>query len=359
MYKQQFVPVFDSQNRPLMPTTPARADRWRKSGKGTPFWKKEIWCIRLNVEPSARNLQPVAIGCDPGSKREGFTVKSQSHTYLNLQSHAVDWVSDAVETRRNMRRIRRYRHTPCRNPKKNYDRGEFLPPSTRARWQAKLRIIKFLMQLYPVSHLAVEDIKARTWKGARKYNRSFSPLEAGKTWCYDQCRQLAQLQLFSGFDTYTTRQSLGLKKLKNKLSSDFNAHCVDSWVLAHLVVGGEPIPDNRNVIEFVPLRFHRRQLHRLEHAQGHIRPRYGGTMSAGFKRGSIVRHPKWGVCFVGGWQESPTKKQPDRKTISLHSLETGKRLTQNANLIDVRFLSFNSWRFCKATKVATSVSSAS
>lgn len=46
--------------------------------------------------------------------------------------------------------------------------------------------------------------------------------------------------------------------------------------------------------EFIPLRFHRRQLHRLEHAKGHIRARYGGTMSAGFKRGSIVHHPKWG-----------------------------------------------------------------
>lgn len=176
-YKQQFVPVFDVQNRPLMPTSPQRADRWVKSGRATPFWKKGIWCIRLNSEPSGRNLEPVVVSCDPGSKREGFTVKSQVHTYLNLQSHAVDWVGDAVETRRNMRSSRRYRHTPCRSPKKNYDSCEFLPPSTKARWQAKLRIIKFLMQLYPITHIAVEDIKAKTWKGARKYNVSFSPLE--------------------------------------------------------------------------------------------------------------------------------------------------------------------------------------
>lgn len=336
-----------------MPPTPARADRWRKSGKGTPFWKKGIWCIRLNIEPSARNLQPVVIGCDPGSHREGFTVKSQAHTFLNLQSHAVDWVSETVETRRNMRRARRFRKTPYRRPKKNHDRGEFLPPSTRARWQAKLRIIKFLMQLTQVSHIAVEDIKAKTWKGARKYNASFSPLEVGKQWFYGECRKLAILNLFNGFeDTYITRQSLGLKKLKNKLSTDFNAHCVDSWVLAYLTVGGEPVPDNRNVIEFIPLRFHRRQLHRLEHAPGGTRPRYGGTMSAGLKRGSIVKHPKWGLCFVGGWQETPTKKQPDRKLISLHSIATGKRLTQNANPSDVRFLSFNSWRWNTADKSA-------
>lgn len=344
-YKQQFVPVFDSQNRPLMPTKPQRADRWVKQRRATPFWKKGIWCIRLNVEPSARNLQPVAIGCDPGSKREGFTVKSQAQTYLNLQSHAVDWVRDAVETRRNMRRARRFRKTPCRSPRKNFERGEFLAPSTKARWQAKLRIIKFLCNLFPVSHIAVEDIKAKTWKGARKYNASFSPLEVGKSWFYQECQKLGILKLFDGYEhTYQTRTQLGLKKSKNKLSTDFSTHCVDSWVLTYLVVGGESIPAFQNVIEFIPLRFHRRQLHRLEHAPRHIRARYGGTMSVGFKRGSIVKHPKYGLCYVGGWQDSPTKKEPDRKTISLHSFETGKRLTQNALPKDIKFLSYNSWR---------------
>lgn len=352
MYKQLFVPVFDAQNHPLMPTKMQRAIRWKESGKATLFYKKGILCARLNVEPSDRNLQPVVVACDPGSRREGFTVKSQAHTYLNLQSHSVDWVGDAVETRRNMRRARRFRNTPCRSPKKNYDRGEFLPPSTRARWQAKLRILKFLTSLYPISHIAVEDIKARTWKGARRYNASFSPLEVGKKWFYAECRKLAILELFDGYeDTYQTRESLGLKKAKNKLSSDFNAHCVDSWILAYLVVGGDAVPDNYNVIEFIPLRFHRRQLHRLEHAPRHIRSRYGGTMSAGFKRGSIVKHIKFGLCFVGGWQESPTKKDPDRKVISLHSIATGKRLTQNANPADARFLSFNSWRW--VTNLAT------
>lgn len=150
-----------------------------------------------------------------------------------------------------------------------------------------------------------------------------------------------------------------MKKSKNKLSTDFSAHCVDSWVLAYLVVGGEPIQEFKRVIEFIPLRFHRRQLHRLEHAPKHIRARYGGTMSAGFKRGSIVFHSKYRVCYVGGWQESPTKKDPDRKTISLHDLSTGKRLTQNANPSDIKFLSYNSWRFTavKTSQLRAEVSS--
>jgi hypothetical protein len=141
------------------------------------------------------------------------------------------------------------------------------------------------------------------------------------------------------------RQKLGLKKSKQKLSNKFEAHCVDSWVLANWYVGGHLVPDNTTLIEVVPLEFHRRQLHRLQHSAGQIRSRYGGTISAGFKRGSIVKHPKFGFCYVGGWQESPTRKNPDRKTISLHSLKTGKRLCQNAMPTDCRFLSYNSWRF--------------
>ncbi|MGL5875936.1 MAG: RRXRR domain-containing protein [Xenococcaceae cyanobacterium] len=110
----QFVPVVDSNQLPLMPTTPSRVRRWIKSGKATSFWKRGVFCVRLNVEPSNRNIQAIAVGIDPGSKREGFTVKSKVHTYLNIQAHAVDWVKDALEVRRNMRRARRFRKTPCR-----------------------------------------------------------------------------------------------------------------------------------------------------------------------------------------------------------------------------------------------------
>lgn len=95
----QHVPVFDLNNRPLMPTKKSRAIAWVKSRKATPFYKKGVWCVRLNIEPSARNFQPICVGIDPGSKREGFTVKSSSHTYLNVQTHAVDWVVRFVHSK--------------------------------------------------------------------------------------------------------------------------------------------------------------------------------------------------------------------------------------------------------------------
>jgi hypothetical protein len=212
MSNQRFVPVLDSNNRLLMPTKSQRAARWVQSGKATPFWQKNIWCVRLNVDPSSRNLQPIAIGVDLRSKRKDFTVKSQAHTYLNLQSHAIVMVVE-------------FGKTPCRAAKKNHDRDSLLPPPTRARWQAKLRIIRFLMQLYPVTHLAVEDIKAKIWRGSKKRKQAFSSLEMSKQWFYVECRKLAilevfDLEVFDGYEhTDQTCQQLRLKKLVLDLST--------------------------------------------------------------------------------------------------------------------------------------------
>ena len=115
-----FVPVCDHHSASLMPTAPARARRWVKMGKATPFWKGGIWCVRLNQEPSARSIQAIAVGIDPGSKKEALVVKSAAHTYLNIQADAVTWVKDAMETRRTMRRARRFQEdplppTPCQS----------------------------------------------------------------------------------------------------------------------------------------------------------------------------------------------------------------------------------------------------
>jgi len=331
-----YVPVVDSNQRPLMPTTPNRARRWIESGKATGFWKRGIFCVRLNVDPSNRNTQPIAIGIDPGSKREAYTVKSQAHTYLNILAHAVDWVKDAVETRRNMRRTRRGRKTPCRQPRANrLVNTKRLPPSTKARLQWKLRICWWLSKMFPITAFVVEDIKAKTWKNSRKWNASFSPLEVGKFWFYDQLRQLRLLETLSGIETKELRDSLGLKKTKNKLAEKFEAHNVDSFVLANWYTSGHTQPDNKQLLVVIPLRFHRRQLHRLEHAPGHIRSPYGGTMSLGFKRGSLVKHPKYGLTYIGG---------SSKGRVSLHSVETGKRLCQNAKPQDIKFLTYNTWR---------------
>ena len=90
-----FVPVVNQNQEPLMPTTNWRAGRWIASGKATGFWKGHVFCVRLNVK-TEENKQDIAVGIDPGSKKEGFTVKSEAHTYLNVQTDAVQHVKGAV-----------------------------------------------------------------------------------------------------------------------------------------------------------------------------------------------------------------------------------------------------------------------
>lgn len=325
----KFVPVVNSDNQPLMPTTPSRARRWISDKKATPFWKKGIFCVRLNVKTEA-NKQEIALGIDPGSKKEGFTVKSKAHTYLNIQADAVTWVQKVMNTRKMMRRSRRNRNAPCRAPRWNRSRGS-LAPSTKARWQWKLRIVSWLEKVFPITRIIVEDVKART-TGKRRWDRSFSPLEVGKRWFYSQINNLVTKQ---GYETKELRDNLGLKKIGNKLSNSFHAHCVDSWVLANSAVGGDKI-DNKEMLLIVPLRFHRRQLHKLQPTQDGIRRREGGTVSLGLKKGSFVKNNNFGLVYVGGNRNG---------CVSLHSISTGERLTRNARVEDCKFLTYNGGRY--------------
>ena len=332
-----FIPVVDRNQTPLMPTTPSRARRWIKKGEATPFWKKGVFCVRLNVEPSSRETQPIAVGIDPGSKKEGFTVKSEAHTYLNVQTDAIAYVSKAVETRRNMRRARRFRNTPCRANRMNRTRGG-IPPSTRARWDWKLRVCQWLKKMYPIKCFVVEDIKAMT-KGKRRWDASFSPLEVGKAWFYEELKKLGHVETRQGYETKEMRDALGLKKSGNKMASTFGSHCVDSWVLANWWTGRHTKPDNKALLCVTPLRFHRRQLHRFQPEKGGVRKPYGSTNSLGFKRGSLVTHSKWGLCYVGGFMK-------DR--LSLHSVLTGTRLARNIRPVDLKFLTYSSWRWANS-----------
>ncbi len=324
-----------------MPTTPSRARRWIRDKLATPFWKKGLFCIRLNFDPSDNQTELVAVGIDPGSKKEGITVKSQAHTYLNLQLDAVSWVKDAVETRRNMRRARRFRKTPCRTNRMNRKRGG-LPPSTKARWQWKLRVIRWLAKIIPICEFVVEDIKAAT-KGQRRWDASFSPLQVGKLWFYEQLERIGFVHLREGWQTADLRNTHGLSKTKKKMAEVFEAHCVDSWVLANWLVGGHTKPDNTDLLCLTPLRFHRRQLQVLQPGTGGIRKSYGSTQSHQFERGSLVRHVKYGVVYMGGCMKD---------WVSLQDVGTGVRLTKTAKPVDCKFLTYSSWRYHRAAHSA-------
>jgi hypothetical protein len=336
MLKMQ-VPVLDSNMQPLTPCHPGKARRLLKEGKASAYWSKGVFCIILHRPVEPTNKEPVVLAVDPGSKFTGITVLSGGKVVINIMIEAITHVKDAVEARRNARRARRHRNCRRREARfKNRLRGKkFLPPSTRARWGQIIRLLNQFQKILPITDVVIEDIKASTKKGARKWNKNFSPLEVGKTWCYQQIRDKGlKLHLKQGFETAELRKQYGLKKTSSKSKKAFEAHCVDSWVMAASVVGARE-PDDRSIWYWVPIRVFRRQLHVFQPSiGGYSKPR-GGTRSMGLCRGTLAIHPKHGLVHIGG---------ASKGRISLHARRTGKRLTQGAKITDVTILTRTTYR---------------
>jgi hypothetical protein len=328
--KVTFVPVISSTGKPLMPCTPARAKELIKKGKAKKQFTNQIFYIKL-TEREDGEIQTVACGIDPGSKREGFTVKSSKKTFINILSETGNLVSDKLEKRRNARKSRRFRKTPCRKNKMNRNRNKsFLPPSTRARWNTKLRIVNILRKIYPISDYVVEDIKAVPKKGKRRWNASFSPLEVGKAYFYDEIRKIGKLTLMQGYETAVIRTELGLIKTTQKLDDVFEAHNVDSWVLANSIFNIQKAPDYKGMYKFVPMVVHRRQLHMFQPSKSGKRQRYGGTVSLGIPKGTVCRY-RGEYLVVGGNMGG---------RLSLNRLGDNKRVTQSAKVEEVKLMGY-------------------
>ena len=333
-----FVPVKSKSGKKLMPTHPNKAGMLIKKGLATPYWSNGIFCIRLNYATEDQYTQDIVVGVDPGSKKEGFTVKSASHTYLNIQADAHNKVGKKVAKRRELRRSRRSRKCPNRKQRKNRNAGkEKMPAGTRARWDWKLRILAWLSKLYPVTHVCVEDIKAPTIERATKWNQLFSPLEVGKQWFYSEIQKRWKLLTLQGYETKEIRDRLGLKKSTDKLAETFNAHCVDSWCLAYHTVGGGDIPDNTDIFCIAPIPIKRRSLHREQESKGRQRNRYGGTLLGnGLIKNTLIKHVKYGLTRLAGANA--------KGLFSIYNLEGNKRLTTGVKHSDfsvLKRLNFN------------------
>ena len=322
-----------------MPTIPPVARHLIKSGEATPYWNNGIFCIRLNKEvPERYYKQEIAVGVDPGSKKEGFTVKSESHTYLNVQADAHGKVGKKIEKRRELRRSRRSRKCPNRKNRTNrLANRDRIPAGTRARWEWKLRILDWLSKLYPITHVCVEDVKAWTIEHAKKWNKSFSPLEVGKQWFYSEVQKRWHLRTLQGWETKEIRDRLGLKKSSYKLSKTFEAHCVDSWCLAYQIVGGNPIVDNIAVFCISPIPIRRRELHRQNPQKGGKRPRYGGTRGLGVAKNTLVRHVKKGLLRVTGHQKGG---------LTLSEIHSSKQVILTAKPNTYQILRKLNFRYC-------------
>ena len=342
--KTQWVPVLSSTGKPLMPCHPARARQLVKKGKAIKRYLKGIFCIRL-TEREGGYTQPIAIGVDPGSKMNGYCVKSGDHTYINIQQPAKNGklVMKSVEGRANARRARRGRKTPCRQPRFN-NRGKknWIPPSTFSRWQHIWNTVKLLSSLYPITHTAVEDIFTELKKGDKRRNSNFSPIMAGKNWLYNRIMDDGyELKKLRGQTTAKLRRDAGVYKDPNKLDFNFHTHAVDAWVLANSIVGGHLYPDYIGLTKMQRCECCRRQLHRFNPDKGGVRKRYGGTtLPGGLRKGTLVKYtPKNAkrgyLALVTGHSE--------KTGYSLSYIDDAKRYAHNGKLECMQILHQTKW----------------
>jgi hypothetical protein len=186
-------------------------------------------------------------------------------------------------------------------------------------------LINILRKIYPISIYVVEDIKTKTKVGKRNWNKSFSQLEIGKKYFYNIIKTYGNLILKEGWETFNKRKELCLKKTTEKLDKVFFAHNVDSWVLANFPFDIQTYPENIDMYYFQQIGFHRRSLHMLQFSKGGIRRINGGTVSLGIPKGTVVKvkyKKKETYTYIGGNMNGK---------LSIHILETGKRISQSVN----------------------------
>jgi len=328
-----------------MPTKPSRARRWVKEGKAVGKWSDlGVYYVQLTTPPSAEEVQPIAVGVDPGKSYSGVGVQSAKCTLLQL--HLIlpfGRVKKRLETRAMLRRGRRGRrinrdvpfkqrnHRQCRFDNRKQCR---LPPSIKASRQLELRVVKELANIFPVTAIGYERVKADIDLSQRKRAKSgkgFSPVMVGQNWAISQMEKIAPVYVRHGWQkdgngTSQLRTQLGLEKdLANKSIAKPETHAVDGVTLAcgHFIKYVPFIGSNSHgythkgsvTVTPSPFKiitrpgavkrgkeygFFRRQLHFEVPDKSGVRKRKGGTITPfGVRIGDLVRAEKAGKVYIG------------------------------------------------------------
>ena len=197
------------------------------------------------------------------------------------------------------------------------------------RRSTSLPVLPYAVLLYPgrpaLGYKTYEErFRGRTVASLTYFQVSLPSLDARQYAVSDNLLGAMGLTLrtYEGWQTKDLRARYGLKKRKSKRCRSFESHAVDAWVLAASATGASE-PTCRRLWYVVTIRLHRPQLHRQQCAPGGVRHPYGGTRALGFKRGTLVRHPRYGLVSVGGCDRR-------KGTLSLHAYRTNARLTQKA-----------------------------
>ena len=284
--------VLDVNGKPLTPCKPSKARKLLKDNQAKPVWNKfSRFGIQMLVETRTETPKTV-LGIDFGTKFEGYSVVVGTENNLSAMWLLPDKkkLVKKLTERRQLRRARRWR--TCRRRECRFDNRKkdgFIAPSQLMMVQSRLKAIKEFFKCYPITDVALEDVKFN--HRGKRWGKNFSTVEIGKKKINDWIKDRACLHLKLGTETEICRERYGYKKASDKSAETFNSHCSDALAIATDLHAQEHIEPGPFVVVDDTYRPVRRKLHDTNPSKGGIRQPY----SSGNFKGILKRT----MCNLG------------------------------------------------------------
>jgi len=341
------VPVILPDGRPLMPTTPARARKWIKSGEAIGKRNKVgIFYVQLLREPSGYDTQEIVVGTDRGKAFTGIALQSKLATialfhaclpgFYKSKKTSKDRqsVTGKMAKRRELRRTRRgqrinrkvtFKLRNHREKRFSNRRQNKLPPSVKANREMELRILTEMSKIVPISEIRDEACGGNS----KKNGFGISPVTVGQEWFRRKASKIAPVKEVDSLDTGKYRTQLGLVKYKKDKSKQTpETHANDAIALAstffikykefHTVNShghrwvGECVVTPASFVVVTRPKLFRRKLHQENYSSCGVLKRQGGTITPfGFRSGDYVQALRKGEVirgWIGGFTNSGKTK---------------------------------------------------
>ncbi len=310
--------VLSKLGKPLTPCKQGKARKMLIGGVARVVWNKfGEFGIQMLI-PTREHTPKVVLGIDTGTKFEGLSLIVGKENQLNIMWLLPDKkvLVRKLKERRILRRARRQRN--CRRREARFDnrnKDGFIAPSQLMMVNSRLKCIEEFFKYYPISKVAIEDIKFN--HRDNRWGKNFSTIEIGKTMI--KAFIIGKVGrdnyiTFEGFETEQIRNKLGLKKSSNKSAENFNSHCVDSFSIASEISNAEP-NFNIKVVDDT-YRPTRRRLHDTQFSKGGRRDKYSTGNFKGIKKGSICEFGQ----IVGGTKKTYFIRNSDNKRIGRNNI---------------------------------------
>lgn len=155
-----FVYVISKDGQPLMPTSRFGKVRRLLKNKKAKVVSRCPFTIKLLYDSESLVVQEIVLGQDTGSKHIGTACITNNKVLYQLETALRDDIKKKMDSRRALRRNRRYRKTRYRKPRflnrANSTKKDRLPPSVKSKVQSHIDEIEFCKKILPISKIVLE-----------------------------------------------------------------------------------------------------------------------------------------------------------------------------------------------------------